>query len=419
VRARRGSILVLASQRRRLEMSCLPAHAVDCATSKDPLARRPRANAFFRCRGFTDIVVARGALAVATLASGATAFTAPIASPALRLPGAVPPVSASVRPCGARVAPLRLAMVHSARHPGLHAAQEAVSVPCELDAKRDAKRGSGSALAEGVARVGLVSLASTLVFSATAFAAVGTRAAVAAASPALGWWNDAKFWGFLGAMAGWMLSLAAIKDAATAGVEIISENLTFANIIYSSLISWWAFIVSPQNLLLMSCHAFNVLAQGNQLRRLMAHKASNGKRDEVLAMGVKAASFPAVVAAAIFGGPTLQSAIVGAKLGGLSALAASKAGPFTVHCWAPMTKWLISGASLLDVNRPTDKISLGQYTALTLTGAFFTRYALLVTPTNYVMCSVNIALFFSSAWHLGRKLLADYGPKPAGSKASD
>jgi hypothetical protein len=53
-------------------------------------------------------------------------------------------------------------------------------------------------------------------------------------------------------------------------VEIISKNLTFANIIYSSFISWWAFIVSPQNLLLMSCHAFNVLAQGSQLRRLMA-----------------------------------------------------------------------------------------------------------------------------------------------------
>lgn len=53
-------------------------------------------------------------------------------------------------------------------------------------------------------------------------------------------------------------------------------------------------------------------------------------------------------------------------------------------------------------------MSLTQYTALTLTGAFFSRYALLVSPINYVLCSVNIALFGSSAWHLGRKVKADF-----------
>ena len=45
----------------------------------------------------------------------------------------------------------------------------------------------------------------------------------------------------------------------------------------------------------------------------------------------------------------------------------------------------------LDLNRPTDQISLAHYTALTLTGAFFSRYALLVVPVNYTLCSVNIA----------------------------
>jgi hypothetical protein len=73
-----------------------------------------------------------------------------------------------------------------------------------------------------------------------------------------------------------------------------------------------------------------------------------------------------------------------------------------------MSKWFISGASFMDLNRPTDKVSLPQYTALTLTGFFFSRYALLVTPINYTLCSVNIALFLSSAWHLGRKVKADY-----------
>lgn len=84
------------------------------------------------------------------------------------------------------------------------------------------------------------------------------------------------------------------------------------------------------------------------------------------------------------------------------------AGPFTVHFWAPMSKWLISGASFFELDRPTEKISLPQYSALTLTGFFFSRYALLVTPINYVLCSVNIALFVSSAWHLGRKVKADF-----------
>ena len=69
-----------------------------------------------------------------------------------------------------------------------------------------------------------------------------------------------------------------------------------------------------------------------------------------------------------------------------------------------MSKWLISGASFLDLNRPTDKISLTQYSALTLTGLFFSRYAMV----NYMLCSVNVALFGSSAWHLGRKIKADY-----------
>ena len=49
------------------------------------------------------------------------------------------------------------------------------------------------------------------------------------------------------------------------------------------------------------------------------------------------------------------------------------AGPFTIHPWPPVTKILISGASLLEFDRPTDKISLSQYTALTITGALFSR----------------------------------------------
>jgi len=60
--------------------------------------------------------------------------------------------------------------------------------------------------------------------------------------------------------------------------------------------------------------------------------------------------------------------VVGMNLGPLSAFAGASAGPFTVHFWAPMSKWLISGASFFELDRPTEKISIAQYSALTLTG---------------------------------------------------
>lgn len=111
---------------------------------------------------------------------------------------------------------------------------------------------------------------------------------------------------------------------------------------------------------------------------------------------------------AIIGGPPIQTALVRRNLGKISILAASDAGPFRVHFWAPMSKWLISGASLVDYNRPTDKISISQYSSLTLCGGIHAWYALLVTPVNYMLCSVNVALLLSSGWHLGRKIQADY-----------
>ena len=61
--------------------------------------------------------------------------------------------------------------------------------------------------------------------------------------------------------------------------------------------------------------------------------------------------------------------MAGSNIGPLSKMAAAPAGPFTVHFWAPASKWLISGASFLDLNRPTDTVSLAQYSALTLTGS--------------------------------------------------
>jgi Mitochondrial pyruvate carriers len=223
-----------------------------------------------------------------------------------------------------------------------------------------------------------------------------------------GWWHSAELWGGLGAMAGWGMSGSAIYDATQQGPEVISLTMTPVLIVYSTLFARWAWIIQPRNVLLASCHVANVLAQGNQMRRALEYKIASGQEQEVREMGQKAAMGGAAIALAVVAGPTLQAALTSANLGVVSTVAAADAGPFTVHFWAPMSKWLISGASFLDLHRPTDKISLAQYTALTLTGFFFSRYSLLVIPINYTLCSVNIALFGSSFWHLGRKINADY-----------
>ena len=124
-------------------------------------------------------------------------------------------------------------------------------------------------------------------------------------------------------------------------------------------------------------------------------------------MARKAAAAAVAGGALIAAGPALRSAVAGAGLGAVSAFAVADAGPFTVHFWAPMSKWFISGASMLELDRPTDKISLAQYSALTMTGLLFTRYSLLVKPLNYNLAAVNVALFLSSGYHLARKLKAD------------
>lgn len=222
------------------------------------------------------------------------------------------------------------------------------------------------------------------------------------------WWTSAELFGRLGAIAGWGMSGAAIYDASVSGPDIISMNMTGVLIVYSSLFARWAYVVKPQNLLLSACHVTNVGAQLNQLRRALEYKLEQGQKDEVQDYVYKIAAGAAGGAACILLGPAAQSAAVGANLGVVSSIAAADAGPFTVHFWAPMSKWLISGASFMDLNRPTDKISIAQYTALTFTGLFFSRYSLLVAPINYTLCSVNIALFGSSAWHLGRKINADF-----------
>ena len=156
-----------------------------------------------------------------------------------------------------------------------------------------------------------------------------------------GWWHSANFWGAMGALAGWGMSGSAIYDAAQQGPEVISLTMTPVLMVYSALFARWAWVVQPRNTFLAACHATNVVAQSNQLRRALEYKMSNGQEAEVQAMGQKAAIGGVALLGGIAAGPTMRSMLTNANLGIVSTVAAADAGPFTVHFWAPMSKWMM------------------------------------------------------------------------------
>ena len=189
------------------------------------------------------------------------------------------------------------------------------------------------------------------------------------------------------------------------GPEVVSLPQTIVMLGYSIIFARWAgWAVMPRNFVLAGSHMLNIAAQSNQLRRVLAYKLEKeaGAKDEITALGVKAAGVVAAVIAYAMASPYLKSIMPeGSYL-------ASSGGPFTIHPWPPVTKLFLSATSLSDLHRPTEKISLTQYAALTLTGFIFTFYGLYVTPINYPLTSVNVLLCGSSAWHLGRKIKADF-----------
>lgn len=217
--------------------------------------------------------------------------------------------------------------------------------------------------------------------------------------------SPAKFFGFVGACCNWFLGLSAVLDASRLGPEVIQVPMTLVLLMYSLLFGRWAgWDVSPKNFILSGSHMFNVCAQLYQLRRALIYKLDTqpGAKEEIAALGTKAAGAVAVIAAYIAAAPKLKAMMPEGSF------LASAGGPFTVHPWPPVTKLFLSLNSLMDLHKPTEKISLAQFAALTLTGFIFTFYGLYVTPINYPLTSVNILLFLSSAWHLGRKIKADY-----------
>eukprot|EP01138_Halocafeteria_seosinensis_P005996 gb/GECG01006129.1/.p1 GENE.gb/GECG01006129.1/~~gb/GECG01006129.1/.p1 ORF type:complete len:123 (+),score=7.37 gb/GECG01006129.1/:1-369(+) len=90
-----------------------------------------------------------------------------------------------------------------------------------------------------------------------------------------------------------------------------------------------------------------------------------------------------------------------------------EAGPFTIHFWAPSFKWCISIANIADLNRPAEKISMPQQTAVTATGLLWSRYSMVITPKNWNLFSVNVFMAATGLYQLTRVAKAKFADKQA------
>jgi hypothetical protein len=233
-------------------------------------------------------------------------------------------------------------------------------------------------------------------------------------------WKTTHFWG---PIANWGLVVAAVSDAATQGPDMISMPMTATLCIYSGLFMRFAWMVQPRNLLLFSCHAFNEVAQLNQLRRgyfynmeqdelALANSAEIGRSKQPFHLGAFAASIPTLLGVGHFG-PRLEPSVAKSTAlpEKLKMLLVHPAGPFTIHFWAPTFKWMLSVSNLLDYNRPVEKVSTMQQTALCATGFIWSRYSMVINPVNYNLLLVNMSLACTGTYHLGRKVVHEMDKK--------
>ncbi|KAI9176206.1 Mitochondrial pyruvate carrier 2 [Blastocladiella emersonii ATCC 22665] len=78
------------------------------------------------------------------------------------------------------------------------------------------------------------------------------------------------------------------------------------------------------------------------------------------------------------------------------------AGPKTIHFWAPAAKWALVIAGLGDLQRPAEKLSLMQSSALAATGIIWSRYSTQIVPINYNLMSVNVFVAATGLYQLYR-----------------
>jgi len=265
-------------------------------------------------------------------------------------------------------------------------------------------------------------------------------------------WKTTHFWG---PVANWGLVGAAVADAVTRGPEVISMPMTSTLTLYSAIFMRFAWRVKPRNYLLFACHAFNFSAQLYQLKRGYTYQveqeklqASKPKITEDPANKIAALGAPKAPAASkagplpglgdlkfdpvVFGG--VGAGLLATALGGMQLqkvllkspnlpasirpVVESDLGPFSIHFWAPICKWMLSISNLLDYDRPVDKVSTNQQIALCATGFIWSRYSLVIIPKNWSLFLVNFSLGLTGLYHLMRKLKATYiDNKNSGSNA--
>ncbi|RLM53042.1 hypothetical protein C2845_PMPSC006805 [Panicum miliaceum] len=80
----------------------------------------------------------------------------------------------------------------------------------------------------------------------------------------------------------------------------------------------------------------------------------------------------------------------------------------SVHFWAPTFKWGISIANVADFAKPPEKISYPQQVAVACTGIVWSRYSMVITPKNWNLFSVNVAMAGTGLYQLSRKIRQDY-----------
>uniref|UniRef100_A0A0E0EKL2 Mitochondrial pyruvate carrier n=1 Tax=Oryza meridionalis TaxID=40149 RepID=A0A0E0EKL2_9ORYZ len=83
-------------------------------------------------------------------------------------------------------------------------------------------------------------------------------------------------------------------------------------------------------------------------------------------------------------------------------------GSLPVHFWAPTFKWGISIANVADFAKPPEKISYPQQVAVACTGVIWSRYSMVITPKNWNLFSVNVAMAGTGLYQLSRKIRKDY-----------
>jgi len=243
------------------------------------------------------------------------------------------------------------------------------------------------------------------------------QAKLALFNPTYGW-KTTHFWG---PVANWGIALAGVYDMTQKDASYISMPMTGTLAVYSLAFMRFAWRVQPRNYILFACHIFNEAVQLTQLYRRWDYDRKQAKLLPISLLAeqqqpnvIKEAFCASVVASGLFV-PKLQQKVLQSKIlpEKFKLLLAHPAGPFTIFFWAPMMKWGLSIANLIDYKRPVDKLSIPQQTALAITGVLWTRWSFVITPVNYNLALVNFALALTGMYHMSRKLIHD--PFPATS----